>query len=124
MTALDHLILPVNQIEDSLGFYSGILGLGHEGSSGPFAVLRVNAETTLQLAPWGTEGGQHLAFAFSPEEFAAAFARVKAAGLPYGDSFHDAANGRAPGEEDGAQGRGTALYLLDPNQHLIELRHY
>ena len=28
-----------------------------------------------------------------------------------------------PGREDGARGP-AALYVFDPNQHLIEIRHY
>jgi catechol 2,3-dioxygenase-like lactoylglutathione lyase family enzyme len=124
MTALDHLILSVNDIEGSVRFYTEILGLGHDGADGPFSVIRVSPTTTLQLAPWGTEGGQHLAFAMSPEDFDAAFTRVRAAEIPYGDSFHDVGNMRGPGVEQGAQGSGKAVYLFDPNEHLVEIRHY
>jgi hypothetical protein len=49
---------------------------------------------------------------------------VRAAGLAYGDSFHEADNGRGPAPEDGARGPGYAVYLFDPNRHLIELRYY
>jgi hypothetical protein len=31
---------------------------------------------------------------------------------------------RGPGDEEGALGPGKALYVLDPNRHLIEIRHY
>jgi catechol 2,3-dioxygenase-like lactoylglutathione lyase family enzyme len=121
---LDHLILPVNDVSASVAFYEGVLGFACEGERPPFTVLRVAHHLTLQLAPWGTAGGIHLAFALSRDEFDAAFARLRAAGIPFGDSFHDAANGRGPGDEDGARGPGKALYLLDPSRHLIELRHY
>ncbi len=121
---LDHLILPVNDPGESVAFYERILGLASEGTSGPFSVLRVTADLTLQLAPWGTKGGEHLAFAMSRAEFDAVFARVRAAGIPFGDSFHAVGNNRGPGEEDGAHGRGKALYFFDPSRHLIEIRHY
>jgi catechol 2,3-dioxygenase-like lactoylglutathione lyase family enzyme len=121
---LDHLILTVNDREDSVRFFTEIMGFAHEGEDGPFSVIRVSPETTLQLAPWGTEGGEHLAFALSPEEFDAAFARVRTAGVPYGDSYHDVGNMRGPGAEAGARGLGPTVYLFDPNGHLIELRHY
>jgi catechol 2,3-dioxygenase-like lactoylglutathione lyase family enzyme len=121
---LDHLILPVNDRDASVRFYTEIMGFAHEGEDGPFSVVRVNPETTLQLAPWGTEGGDHLAFALAPPEFEAAFARVRAAGLPFGDSFHDVGNMKGPGEETGARGPGPTVYLFDPNGHLVELRHY
>ena len=124
MVTLDHLILAVNDRDASVRFYTEVMGFGDEGEDGPFAVIRVSPETTLQLAPWGTQGGEHLAFALSPEEFAAAFDRVKEAGLPYGDSFHDVGNMQGPGEETGAKGLGPTVYLFDPNGHLVELRHY
>ena len=124
MVTLDHLILRVNDRDASVRFYTEVMGFGHEGEDGPFSVIRVSPDTTLQLAPWGTEGGHHLAFALSAEEFDAAFARIRQAELPFGDSFHDVGNMRGPGEEAGARGLAPTLYLFDPNGHLVELRHY
>lgn len=121
---LDHLILQVNALDESLPFYVDVLGLRYEGEEGPFGVLRVTPDLTLQLAPWGTKGGEHLAFAMSRQEFDACFARVKEAGLEFGDSFHAVGNMQGPGEETGARGPGAALYFFDPNKHLIEIRHY
>jgi catechol 2,3-dioxygenase-like lactoylglutathione lyase family enzyme len=66
----------------------------------------------------------HLAFALPRAEFDDAFARVKAAGIPYGDSFHAVGNMQGPGREAGSRGDGEAVYFFDPNQHLIEIRHY
>ena len=125
MTTLDHLILAVDDVYASARFYTDVIGFTSEGTDGPFTVIRVSPDTTLQLAPWGANGHQHhLAFALSPEEFDAAFARVKAGGIPYGDSFHDVGNMRGPGNESGARGPGETVYLFDPSQHLVELRHY
>jgi catechol 2,3-dioxygenase-like lactoylglutathione lyase family enzyme len=124
MTTLDHLILAVNDANASVAFYTELMGFGDEGEDGPFRVIRVNSETTLQLAPWGTEGGQHLAFAMMQDDFAAAFARVRSAGIEYGDSYHDVGNMRGPGEETGARGPGQAVYFFDPSRHLIEIRSY
>lgn len=121
---LDHLILAANDRAESVRFYRDVLGFGDEGEREPFAVLRVNATTTLQIAGWGTKGGEHLAFAMSRAEFDAAFARVRAAGVPFGDSFHDVGNMRGPGDEPGSRGPGKALYFFDPSRHLIEIRHY
>ncbi|MFZ0249353.1 MAG: VOC family protein [Acidimicrobiales bacterium] len=124
MATLDHLIVTVNDREASVRFYTEVMGFGHEGEDGPFSVIRVSPDTTLQLAPWGTEGGGHLAFALSRDEFEAAFDRVRAAAIPYGDSFHDVGNMQGPGEEAGARGPGPTVYLFDPDGHLVELRHY
>ncbi len=121
---LDHLILKVNDAATSARFYAEVLGLGVDGERGPFTVVRVTPDLTLQLAPWGTDGGDHLAFAMSRDEFDAVFERVRANGIPYGDSFHAVGNGKGPGEETGARGPGASLYLFDPDRHLIEIRHY
>jgi catechol 2,3-dioxygenase-like lactoylglutathione lyase family enzyme len=121
---LDHLILPVNDRARSLDFYTQVLGFVHEGEREPFSVVRVTDGLTLQMAAWGTSGGYHLAFAMSRAEFDAAFGRVREAGIAYGDSFHAVGNMQGPGDEDGARGPGKAVYLMDPNEHLIEIRYY
>jgi catechol 2,3-dioxygenase-like lactoylglutathione lyase family enzyme len=121
---LDHIILPVHDADESVEFYSSVLGCTYEGTDGPFSVVRVNPEFTMQLAPWGTEGGIHLAFAFSRAGFDDAFARVREHGIEFGDSFHSVGNMQGPGNESGARGAGAAVYFFDPNQHLIEIRHY
>jgi catechol 2,3-dioxygenase-like lactoylglutathione lyase family enzyme len=121
---LDHMILAVNDRAKTIEFYTGILGLKHEGERDPFSVIRVTPEFQIQIAPWGTKGGEHLAFAMSHAEFDAVFRRVVEAGIEYGDSFHAVGNMRGPGDEPGARGPGKALYLFDPSRHLIEIRHY
>lgn len=121
---LDHLILVVNDRAQSIEFYTQVLGLTYQGEREPFTAIRVSPELVLQLAPWGTKGGQHLAFAMTREEFEAVFRRVRDAGIPFGDTFEGVGNMRGPGESDGARGDGKALYLFDPSRHLIEIRHY
>jgi catechol 2,3-dioxygenase-like lactoylglutathione lyase family enzyme len=121
---LDHLILPVNDREESVRFYTEILGLGYEGEREPFSVVRVSPDLTLQIVPWGTPGGMHLAFAMPKQEFDEAFGRIRENGVEFGDSFHSVGNGKGPGREDGARGPGPTLYCFDPSRHLIEIRHY
>ena len=121
---LDHLILPVNDAAASRDFYVQFLGFTDEGEQPPFTVLRVTPSFTMQLAPWGSDGGMHLAFALSRSEFDDVFTRVRDAGIEYGDSFHAVGNMQGPGNEPGARGPGAALYFFDPSKHLIEIRHY
>lgn len=121
---LDHLILHVNDVERSVEFYANLLGFTNEGQSGPFTVLRVTPDFTIQLAPWGTKGGEHLAFAMSRAAFDEVFQKICQGELAYGDSFHSVGNMKGPGVEDGARGLGASLYFFDPNQHLLEIRHY
>ncbi|MGE0712942.1 MAG: VOC family protein [Planctomycetota bacterium] len=121
---LDHLILRVNDADESARFFTEVLGLVCEGKAGPFTIVRVTPNLTIQLAPWGTSGGEHLAFAMSGEEFEAVFGRVRAAGIAFGDSFSSVGNMRGPGLESGARGPGASLYFFDPSRHLVEIRHY
>jgi len=82
---LDHVILAVNDPTKSVDFYTRILGFTSEGQREPFSVVRITPDLVLQLAPWGTKGGEHLAFAMTRGEFEDVFGRVRAAGIAYGD---------------------------------------
>lgn len=124
MAVIDHLILNVNEIPASVDFYVNILGFALEGEDGPFTVIRVSEDFTLQLAPWGTKGNEHLAFALSRGDFDEVFSRMKERGIPYGDSFHTVGNNSGPGVESGAKGLAPTVYMNDPNNHLIEIRTY
>jgi catechol 2,3-dioxygenase-like lactoylglutathione lyase family enzyme len=84
-------------------------------------ILAVNC---ILISEDGTQGGDHLAFALSKPEFEAAFARLQAAGVAYGDRYDSVGSMRGPGRESGARGMGNAVYFFDPNRHLIEIRHY
>ena len=121
---IDHLILNVNDIPASVDFYVNILGFKLDGDEGPFTVIRVDENFVLLLGPWGTKGGEHLAFALSRVVFDETFARIKDKGIPYGDSFHSVGNNAGPGVESGARGPAPTLYMNDPNNHLIEIRTY
>ena len=124
MTTIDHIILNTNDLPASVDFYTNILGFRNEGEDGPFTVIRINEEFTLQLAPWGTKGNEHYAFSMSRTDFDAAFQRIKENLIPYGDSFHTVGNNSGPGNELGARGPGPTVYMFDPNHHLIEIRTY
>ena len=124
MATLDHIILKVNDLAASVRFYAEVLGFSVEGTDGPFTVLRVGLDSQLQLAPWGTPGFEHYAFAVSKAEFEAIFTRVKAAGIEYGPTFDSVGTNTEPGEEAGARGLAPTLYFNDPNRHLLEIRTY
>lgn len=124
---LDHLILNVNDVAESVRFYTEILGFTCEGKSEPFTVIRVSPDFVILLGPWETEGGEHLAFAMPRAEFEAVFRRVKQRGIAFGDTFDSVGNLQGPHLESragGARGRAVSLYFLDPNKHMIEIRHY
>ena len=124
MPTIDHLILNVNDMAASVHFYVNVLGFVLEGEDGPFTVIRVNDEFTLQVAAWGTKGNEHYAFAMSRPDFDETFGRIKQMNIPYGDSFHNVGSNSGPGNEMGARGAAPTIYLNDPSNHLIEIRTY
>lgn len=124
MKAIDHLILKVNDLDESVRFYRDILGFEHAGMDGPFALLRVSPTFQLQLAPYGTAGMEHYAFALSRPEFDAVLSRLREAGLPYGPRFDSVGKEQGIGREDGARGPAPTAYFNDPNLHLLEVRTY
>src|SRR4051812_42791799 len=117
---IDHLILNTNDLPASVDFYTNILGFTNEGEDGPFIVIRVSEDFTLQLAPWGTNGNEHYAFAMSRKDFDKLFALIKEKQVAFGDSFHTVGNNSGPGNETGARGPAPTIYMFDPNHHLIE----
>jgi catechol 2,3-dioxygenase-like lactoylglutathione lyase family enzyme len=124
MATVDHIILKVNDLAASVKFYTEMLGFTHEGTDGPFTVLRVGPDFQLQLAPWSTAGFEHYAFAVSKAEFEEIFTRIKAAGIAFGPTFDTVGVNTEPGEEAGARGLAPTLYFNDPNEHLLEIRTY
>ena len=124
MPTLDHIIIKVNDLKVSADFYSSILGFPVEGADGPFAVVRVNREFQIQLAPWGTAGSEHYAFSVTRIEFDQILNRIKSAGIGYGPTFDSVGSNTGPGEELGARGMAPTIYFNDPDKHLLEIRTY
>lgn len=124
MKAIDHLILKVNDVEESVRFYRDILGFEHAGTDGPFTLVRVSPTFQLQLAPYGTAGMEHYAFALSLTEFNLVLTRLQEAGLPYGPRFDSVGKEQGIGNEVGARGPAPTVYFNDPNLHLLEIRTY
>jgi catechol 2,3-dioxygenase-like lactoylglutathione lyase family enzyme len=121
---LDHTIIPVRDQQEAVAFYTAILGVKDGGCVGPFAVVRVNDTLTLDFIEADPEPSRHYAFAMDADEFEAAFRRIQAAGIPYGDGPFDASNRRGPGVTAGARGQGKAVYFHDPSGHLLEIKAY
>ena len=124
MAELDHLIIWVNDVAESLRFYTTIMGFTQAPDQPPFSGIRVSASQQLQLAPWGTQGHEHYAFAVTAAEFTVIADRVQAAGIDWGPTFHTVGQGGPPGQESGARGMAPTLYFPDPNNHLVEIRTY
>lgn len=123
-TYLDHTIVPVRDRQEAVEFYSRIFSFDDLGEVGPFLAVRVNDTLNLDFRQSNDFRSIHYAFAMEPDEFEAAFARVRESGIPYGDGPYDMENMKGPGMTTGAKGLGKAVYFKDPNGHVLEIKAY
>ncbi len=127
--ALDHTIVPVNDQDESVEFYTKVLGFHYDGRGGMndvFAVIRLNDSFTLDLQRSDNipNPGIHYAFAMDRTQFDRAFQAIKDAGIPYGDGPRDKTNMRGPGISTGAKGETLSVYFGDPSGHRLEIITY
>lgn len=130
VTGLDHLVLITADVDRSLDFYCGLLGLEgdrvDEWRAGdvPFPSVRIDDTTIIDLFPTsmveadggGAELGRNLDhFCVTIEacdlDAVAASGRVEVVRGPQDHLF-------------GAQGYATSLYIADPDGNTVELRSY
>lgn len=127
ITAIDHIVLKSPDVEHSLEFYCGVLGLEalrvDEWRNGKirFPSIRVNGDTIIDIFPTddpaGKPEGQHLDH----------YCLLVEANALDGLLEKVAAFGIEPGSKQfrwGARGRGESSYLNGPEGVTIELRHY
>ncbi len=114
---LNHTILNVKDKQESATFLCEILGLEQPSTYGPFLVVEVANEVSLDyLENPDPIHPQHYAFLVEEDEFDEIFARIRDRGLTYwadpGKTEPNAVN-----SNDGGRG----LYWEDPNGHLLEI---
>jgi catechol 2,3-dioxygenase-like lactoylglutathione lyase family enzyme len=114
--ALNHIIVHAKDRWASARFLARILGLAAGPAWGPFVPVRTANGVTLDFADARDFRPQHCAFLVSEEEFDAALARIKAAGVGFYASF----DGTGRGEINRLYG-GRGVYFDDPDGHLFEL---
>ncbi|KOV96197.1 VOC family protein [Streptomyces sp. NRRL B-3648] len=115
---LNHTIVHARDNRESAAFLAHILGLGTGPEWGPFVPVATSNGVSLDFATIPAESivMQHYAFLVSDEEFDAAFARIRQAGLTYWADPH----GKQPGEINRHHG-GRGLYFMDPAGHGMEI---
>jgi catechol 2,3-dioxygenase-like lactoylglutathione lyase family enzyme len=129
ITALDHIVLSVIDVEASLRFYTDVLGLPAErveeyrsGKVG-FPSVRVNADTLIDLsqrkgdAPAAgiAENMNHFCLVWKDQDVQPVIDYLRKNGIE---------TERPPSHAWGAQGRGTSIRVRDPDRNLVELRVY
>lgn len=118
----DHLVVRTTDVERSLAFYTGTLGLAAEGveewraGEASFPSVRIDATTIIDILKVDGRDDRpgnidHFCLVVEPCDWASEIA----AGLP----VH-----RGPVERSGALGDGQSVYIHDPDGNEIELRYY
>jgi catechol 2,3-dioxygenase-like lactoylglutathione lyase family enzyme len=114
VTGLDHIVLAGGDVERSLEWYCGVLGLEAlrvdvwRAGQVLFPSVRVDAGTIIDFFPRaeGAPEGQnlnHLCLVVEPTDLSS-----------LGE----------PGPRWGARGNGTSVYINDPDGNGVELRYY
>ncbi|MFJ6379938.1 VOC family protein [Kitasatospora sp. NPDC092039] len=120
VVAFDHLVLNVADVERSLAFYTGLLGLApvrvDEWRAGrvSFPSVRVGPETIIDLAkgPRHESNVDHICLTVEPLDWQ----EVIDAGT------FTVLEGPVP--RYGARGTATSVYVQDPDGNTVELRWY
>ena len=121
-TALDHIVLPVADVDRSLGFYRDLLQLSVEreadfrAGTRPFLSVRIGT-SLIDLLPSGAQGPalDHICLAVEGLQGEDLVAWLR---------DHDVPVIRGPVQVDGARGSGSAVYVTDPDGHTVELKSY
>jgi catechol 2,3-dioxygenase-like lactoylglutathione lyase family enzyme len=134
ITALDHIVLNVSEIDRSLKFYTEVLGLRAErldefksGKVG-FPSVRVNDSTIIDLFPITTDKADprprteinnsnlnHFCLVVGKENFSGIVNYLTQRQIPIREG---------PVSRWGARGQATSVYFLDPDGNEIEIRSY
>lgn len=123
VVGFDHLVLRCADIEASLAWYLDQLGLTpvrvDEWRAGQvfFPSVRVSADTIIDLVPTTGEVTERNVDHFC---LVADRATVDAVGAE-GSTFRVV---DGPGPRFGARGEGWSVYVLDPDENVVEIRSY
>jgi catechol 2,3-dioxygenase-like lactoylglutathione lyase family enzyme len=113
---LNHTIVAARDRDESAAFLADLLGLAPPTTFGPFAVVELANDVSLDFMEEGDVHPRHYAFLVTEEEFDQVFGRIQARGLDYwADPFE-----RHPGEINTNDG-GRGVYWKDPNGHVLEI---
>ncbi|HIN37891.1 MAG TPA: VOC family virulence protein [Dehalococcoidia bacterium] len=129
ITEMDHIVLRNKDVEVSLKFYTKVLGLQAErvdewrAGEVRFPSARINADTIIDFfgtdqEPIGKEGDKnqdHYCMVIEPTDMEELKSKFEAMGVEIQ---------AGPGKRWGSHGDGISLYIYDPDDNVVELRHY
>jgi catechol 2,3-dioxygenase-like lactoylglutathione lyase family enzyme len=118
--AFDHVVLNVRDVERSLAFYCGPLGLEPvrvdewRAGKAPFPSVRVSADTIIDIVDKerGESNVDHICLVVEPLDWQDV---IDAGTFTVVDG---------PDTRYGARGEAQSLYVLDPDGNTVELRWY
>ncbi|MGE0059753.1 MAG: VOC family protein [Dehalococcoidia bacterium] len=125
--AMDHIVLNVSDVERSLAFYTEKLGLKPErveefrAGKVTFPSVRISESTLIDLVSVGDAPGavrknlNHFCLTAEDIDLGALADALEAQGVTITTR---------PASRWGARGQATSIYLLDPDENEIEIRHY
>ena len=113
---LNHTIVAARDRHEAAAFLADILGLAPPTTYGPFAVVELDNEVSLDFIDDPEVWPRHYAFLVTEDEFDQIFGRIKDRGLTFwADPFE-----HRPGEINTNDG-GRGVYWSDPNGHKLEI---
>jgi catechol 2,3-dioxygenase-like lactoylglutathione lyase family enzyme len=126
--ALDHVVFNVSDIDRSLQFYGGTLGLpverldDYRRGEVKFPSVRISAESIIDLFPPSMHGERGRGDANVNHVCLVAGGTIEQIESELRDAGVAIENG--PVEVFGARGNGTSVYVRDPDGNRIEVRSY
>ena len=129
ITEMDHIVLRSRDVEESLRFYTEVLGLQAErveqwrAGEVRFPSARLNADTIIDFfasenMPEDKDGPRnqdHYCMVIDQTDMDELKAHMEAIGVEIQTG---------PGKRWGSHGDGISLYIYDPDDNVVELRHY
>ena len=114
----NHTIAHVRDKEESARFLSELFGLGEPSTFGPFRVVQLANDVSLDFADFNGPSPhmQHYAFLVSEDEFDQIFARIRQRQLPYW-----ADPGKQQSGEYNTHAGGRGVYWEDPSGVFLEI---
>lgn len=114
---LNHTIVNVKDKRESASFLCEILGLEQPSAYGPFLVVEVSNEVSLDyLDNPDPIHPQHYAFLVDEAEFDEIFGRIRDRGLPHWADPH-----RSEPDRFNTNDGGRGVYWEEPSGHLLEI---